>query len=168
MLEDVKHASQIGEAVTNNGQWHLIHQFRHLGQRIEEVSDETRPERARATEAASLKFDAIQSSLTQIMHKQSRSRSPSGGFCHGSKLRVPDDKQICIAAIHMTGPTISWFQMSQRSALSVLGINSREQPSWNLPPDALKDCFISGLQADIRREVKAACPPSLMRALTMA
>ncbi|XP_072066649.1 uncharacterized protein [Arachis hypogaea] len=36
------------------------------------------------------------------------------------------------------------------------------------PPDALEDCFISGLKSDIRREVKAQCPPSLMRAVTLA
>ncbi|XP_072062290.1 uncharacterized protein [Arachis hypogaea] len=36
------------------------------------------------------------------------------------------------------------------------------------PPDALRDCFISGLKPDVRREVKAQCPPSLMRAISLA
>ncbi|XP_015933140.1 uncharacterized protein LOC107459423 [Arachis duranensis] len=34
--------------------------------------------------------------------------------------------------------------------------------------DALRDYFISGLRADIRREVKAQCPPSLLRAVSLA
>jgi len=36
------------------------------------------------------------------------------------------------------------------------------------PPDALRDCFISGFRADIRREVKAQCPPSLTRVVSLA
>ncbi|XP_072062044.1 uncharacterized protein [Arachis hypogaea] len=36
------------------------------------------------------------------------------------------------------------------------------------PADALRDCFISSLQANIRCEVKAQCPPSVMRAISLA
>ncbi|WVZ02924.1 hypothetical protein V8G54_023730 [Vigna mungo] len=36
------------------------------------------------------------------------------------------------------------------------------------PAEALRDCFISGLRMDIRREVKAQCPTSLMRAVSLA
>jgi len=36
------------------------------------------------------------------------------------------------------------------------------------PPKALRDCFISGLQSKIEREAKAQCPPSLMRAVSLA
>ncbi|MED6118786.1 hypothetical protein PIB30_005924 [Stylosanthes scabra] len=92
-----------------------------FGQRIEEVSDESQAEHARATEAMSLKFDVIQSSLTQIIQEQSRSHSPSMGFSHGSNsrsgwifsmdqyfeyFRVPEEEQIEIAAIHMSGSAI--------------------------------------------------------------
>ncbi|MED6191746.1 hypothetical protein PIB30_003549 [Stylosanthes scabra] len=59
-------------------------ELKRLGQRIEEVSDESRDECARAIEAMNVKFDAIQSSLTQLIQEQSRSRSPSHGFSHGS------------------------------------------------------------------------------------
>ncbi|XP_072072098.1 uncharacterized protein [Arachis hypogaea] len=119
---------------------------------------------------------------------------------------MPDDEQLGITAIHMVGPTIPWFQMSQRSAQFrswtqlkraielEFGPSLFESPRELLfklqqqgtvgeyyatfvalasrshiePPEALKDCFIGGLRADIRREVKAQCPPSLMRALTLA
>ncbi|MED6149632.1 hypothetical protein PIB30_064398 [Stylosanthes scabra] len=63
-------------------------ELKRLGQRIEEVFDETRAERARATKAASLKFDDIQASLAQIIQEQTRSRSPSGGNSHGSNSGV--------------------------------------------------------------------------------
>ena len=36
------------------------------------------------------------------------------------------------------------------------------------PPEALRDCFINNLQSKIKREVKAQCPPSLMRAVSLA
>jgi len=36
------------------------------------------------------------------------------------------------------------------------------------PPEALKDYFVSGLREEIRREVKAQCPTSLMRAVNLA
>jgi len=36
------------------------------------------------------------------------------------------------------------------------------------PPEALRYCFISGLHNDIKREVKAQCPPSLLRAVSLA
>ncbi|XP_072073814.1 uncharacterized protein [Arachis hypogaea] len=121
-------------------------------------------------------------------------------------FRVPKEEQISIAAIHMTGAVIPWFQMSQRAARFRLwnqlkraielefGPSLYESPRKLLfklqqlgtmsdyynkfvalanrtqidPPDALKDCFISGLKSDIRREVKVQCPPSLMRAVTLA
>ncbi|XP_052728899.1 uncharacterized protein LOC108327042 isoform X1 [Vigna angularis] len=36
------------------------------------------------------------------------------------------------------------------------------------PTEALCDCFISGLRMEIRREVKAQCPTSLMRVVSLA
>jgi len=36
------------------------------------------------------------------------------------------------------------------------------------PQDALRDCFISGLHLEIKREVKVQCPPSLMRVVSLA
>ncbi|XP_057755398.1 uncharacterized protein LOC130974540 [Arachis stenosperma] len=36
------------------------------------------------------------------------------------------------------------------------------------PPDALRDYFIGGLRMDIKREVKSQCPPSLIRAVSLA
>jgi len=36
------------------------------------------------------------------------------------------------------------------------------------PPKALRDCFISGLRLDIRRDAKAQCPPSLFQPVTLA
>ncbi|KAJ1385329.1 hypothetical protein SESBI_41751 [Sesbania bispinosa] len=35
-------------------------------------------------------------------------------------------------------------------------------------PEALRDYFISGLRMEIKRKVKAQCPPSLMRVLSLA
>jgi len=120
--------------------------------------------------------------------------------------RIPEDEQIAIAAIHMTGMAIPWFQMSQRTtpfrswtqlkrAIEIefgpslfkspreLLFKLHQQGSvtdyykefvalanrTNLePPEALKDCFISGLGLEIKREVKAQCPLSLMRAVSLA
>ena len=36
------------------------------------------------------------------------------------------------------------------------------------PQDVLRDCFITGLHPEIKREVKVQCPPSLMRAVSLA
>ena len=120
--------------------------------------------------------------------------------------RVLEEEQIPIAAMHLTGMVVPWFQMSQRSlpfrswaemkrAMEIeFGPSLFESPMELLfklqqqgsvaeyytnfvtlanrtninPPDALRDCFISGLRADIRREVKAQCPPSLTRAVSLA
>ncbi|XP_025617181.1 uncharacterized protein [Arachis hypogaea] len=121
-------------------------------------------------------------------------------------FRVPEEEKLGIAGIHMTGPTVPWFQMSQRTAqfrswdqlkrvIEIeFGPSLYESPRELLfklqqsgsvgdyysdfvalanrsriePPEALRDCFISGLKPDIRREVKAQCPPSLMRAVALA
>ncbi|XP_025625640.1 uncharacterized protein [Arachis hypogaea] len=196
-----------------------------LGQCIEEVSDETRAERARATEATSLKGFSHGSNSghgvdnVNRLAQHSRVKFDLPKFDGSDDLRwifsmdqyfeffkVPDDEQIGIAAIHMVGPTILWFQMSQRSAQFhswtqlkrvielEFGPSLFESPRELLfklqqqgtvgeyyaafvalanrshiePPEALKDYFIGGLRANIRREVKAQCPHSLMRALTLA
>jgi len=36
------------------------------------------------------------------------------------------------------------------------------------PPEALLDCFISGLKLDIRRDVVSQCPATLLRAIALA
>ncbi|XP_016182574.1 uncharacterized protein LOC107624629 [Arachis ipaensis] len=221
--------------------------IKRLFQMIETVSEENRTERARASEAADLKLNAIQSSLAQLLNERPHDRSPSGDSRHGSNsgydpftrngphlrrvnfdlpkfngsdalgwifsldqyfefFRVPEEEQLAIAAIHMTGMVIPWYQMSQRSAPFrswaqlkreielEFGPSLFESPQellfklqqqgsvgdyyaefvalanrTNLEPhEALRDCFVSGLRLDIRREVKAQCPPSLMRAVTLA
>ncbi|XP_015969943.1 uncharacterized protein LOC107493360 [Arachis duranensis] len=121
-------------------------------------------------------------------------------------FRVPEEEQVGLAAMHMSGMAIPWFQMTQRTSpfrswtqlkrsIEIeFGPSLFESPRELLfklqqrgtvseyyaefvalanrshidPPDALMDCFISGLQQDIRREVKAQCPPSLMRAVSLA
>ncbi|KAL1327056.1 uncharacterized protein [Arachis hypogaea] len=121
-------------------------------------------------------------------------------------FQVPEEEQIGIAAIHMTGAAIPWFQMSQRFAQFrswnqvkrvielEFGPSLFESPRELLfklqqggtvseyysefvalanrtpidPPEALRDCFVSGLTPEVRREVKAQCPPSLMRAVSLA
>ncbi|XP_072088166.1 uncharacterized protein [Arachis hypogaea] len=218
-----------------------------LFQMFESISEETRAEHARSSEATNLKIDALQQSITQLLHAQPHPRSELHELSHGSNsgskfhqrpfmqprrvgfdlpkfdgsdalgwifflnqyfdyFRVPEEDQISIAAIHMTGAAILWFQMSQRAARFCswnqlkcaieleFGPSLYESPRELLfklqqlgtvsdyynefvalanrtqidPPDALKDCFISGLKSNIRREVKAQCPPSLMRAVTLA
>ncbi|XP_016200307.1 uncharacterized protein LOC107641325 [Arachis ipaensis] len=121
-------------------------------------------------------------------------------------FRVPEEEQVGLAAMHMSGMAIPWFQMTQRTSpfrswtqlkrsIEIeFGPSLFESPKELLfklqqqgtisdyyaefvalanrshidPLDALRDCFISGLQQDIRREVKAQCPPSLMRAVSLA
>ncbi|MED6129203.1 hypothetical protein PIB30_105591, partial [Stylosanthes scabra] len=51
---------------------------------IEATSEENRAERARANEAANVKFDAIRSSLTQLLQDRSWSLSLSMEHTHGS------------------------------------------------------------------------------------
>ena len=121
-------------------------------------------------------------------------------------FKVPETEQVGIAALHMTGMAIPWFQMSQRSAQFQswthtkrvieleFGLSLFESPRELLfklqqhgtvseyysefvalanrttiePQDALRDCFISGLHPEIKREVKVQCPPSLMWAVSLA
>ncbi|XP_057746886.1 uncharacterized protein LOC130966135 [Arachis stenosperma] len=222
-------------------------ELKRLSQMIETVAEENRAERTRAQEATNLKFETIQSSLTQLLSDRSRQHSISHESPLGSNsgvdnysrpwsqprrvsfdlpkfdgndalswifsadqyfefFRVPPEEQIGLAAMHMTGSAIPWFQMSQRSAQFrswtqlkraielEFGPSLFESPRELLfklqqqgsvsdfyvefvalanrthiePADALRDCFISGLRADIRREVKSQCPPSLMRAVSLA
>jgi len=120
--------------------------------------------------------------------------------------RTSEEEKIQIAAFHMTGMAIPWFQMTQRAApfrswfqlkraleiefgSSLFGspreilFKLTQQGSvtdyytefvvlanrTNIePPVALKGCFVSGLRKEIRREVKAQCPTSLMRAVSLA
>ncbi|XP_072064358.1 uncharacterized protein [Arachis hypogaea] len=218
-----------------------------LFQMFESISEETRAEHARSSEGMNLKIDALQQSITQLLHAQPHHRSELHELSHGSNsgsefhqrpfmqprrvgfdlpkfdgsdalgwifsldqyfdyFRVPEEEQINIAAIHLTDAAISWFQMSQRSARFRLwnqlkraielefGPSLYESPRELLfklkqlgtvsnyyskfvalanrtqidSPNALKDYFISGLKSDIRQEVKAQCPPSLMRPVTLA
>ncbi|MED6176080.1 hypothetical protein PIB30_084439 [Stylosanthes scabra] len=57
-----------------------------LYQMLEAASEENRAERARDSEATSIKFDAIQSSLTQLLQECSMLRSPAHTLTHGSNL----------------------------------------------------------------------------------
>lgn len=120
--------------------------------------------------------------------------------------QIPEEEQIAIARMHMSGSAISWFQMTQRlmpfrswtqlkrSIEIEFGRSLFESPRESLfklqqqgtisnyysefitlanrtniePPEALRDCFISKLRMEIRREVKGQCPPSLMRAVSLA
>jgi len=122
-------------------------------------------------------------------------------FCITSK-----EEKIQIAAFHMTGMAIPWFQMTQRAApfrswsqlkraLEIeFGPSLFESPCEILfkltqqgsmtyyytefvalanrtniePLETLKDCFVSGLREEIRWEVKAQCPTSLMRVVSLA
>ncbi|XP_015953413.1 uncharacterized protein LOC107477848 [Arachis duranensis] len=221
--------------------------IKRLYQMIEAATEEGRAKRARATEAADLKLEAIQSSLTQLLSDPTRGHSivcdsPKGSYSgvdhHQRHLqpyrrvsfdlpkfdgtnalnwifsvdqyfdffRVPVEEQVGLAAMHMTGMAVPWFQMAQRSApfrswaqlkrdIEIeFGPSLFESPRELLfklqqhgsvydyyaefvslanrsgiePQDALRDCFISGLRVDIHREVKAQCPPSLMRAVSLA
>ncbi|XP_017442721.2 uncharacterized protein LOC108347805 [Vigna angularis] len=123
-----------------------------------------------------------------------------------SFYQIPDEQQIAIAGMHMSGPAIPWFQMQQRTmpfrswnemkhAIEIeFGPTLFESPRESLfklqqhgtvleyytefitlanrtniePAEALRDCFISGLRMDIRREVKAQCPTSLMCVVSLA
>ncbi|XP_072071840.1 uncharacterized protein [Arachis hypogaea] len=161
-----------------------------------------------------MKFDALQSSITQLLHTLRCSNSPSRELSHGassigdqpfcaglqpqrvnfdlSKLDgsdalgwifsmdqyfdffwVSDEEQVGLAALQISGPAIPWelhFKLQQQASVGeyyskFVALANRTQLE---PPDALRGCFISGLRSDIRREVKAKCPPSLMRAVNLA
>ncbi|XP_072086978.1 uncharacterized protein [Arachis hypogaea] len=128
-----------------------------LYQMIETAAEENRAERARASEAMNLKFDALQSSITQLLHTPRRSNSPSRELSHGASLI---GNQPFRAGLQLRRVNFDLPKFDGNDALA-----NRTQLE---PPDALRDCFISGLWSDIWREVKAQCPPSLMRAVTLA
>ncbi|KAJ1404859.1 Retrotransposon gag domain [Sesbania bispinosa] len=103
---------------------------------------------------------------------------------------IPEDEQIGIAGMHMSGLAIPWFQMTQRSlpfrswtqlkrAIEIeFGPSLFKSPRESLfkiqqrgtvaayyaefialanrttiePPEALRDCFISGLRMEIKRK----------------
>ncbi|MED6156164.1 hypothetical protein PIB30_012181 [Stylosanthes scabra] len=55
-----------------------------LYQMLEAASEENKVERARNSEATSIKFNAIQSSLNQLLQERSILRSPTHTLTHGS------------------------------------------------------------------------------------
>ncbi|WVZ00448.1 hypothetical protein V8G54_026517 [Vigna mungo] len=108
-----------------------------------------------------------------------------------SFYQIPDEQQIAIAGMHMSSPTIPWFQMQQRimpfrswnemkCAIEIefgptllnhhTSIVSEYYTKFitlanrtNIEPiEFLHDYLISGLHMEIRREVKAQSPTSLM------
>ncbi|XP_072087072.1 uncharacterized protein [Arachis hypogaea] len=148
-----------------------------LFQMMESMMEDNRFERARLKEATDLKFESLQASISQIANESSQARSVVLGSHHGANsrgdhswrgaaqprklgfffvdqyfefFRVPEEEQVGLAAMHMS----ECVALANRSHIE--------------PLDALRDCFISGLHQDIRREVKAQCLPSLMRAVSLA
>ncbi|QHO48109.1 uncharacterized protein DS421_1g02800 [Arachis hypogaea] len=61
--------------------------IKRLFQMLKSIMEEHRTECAKASKATSLKFDAIQTSIAQLLHDQHRSRSPSREQFHGSNSR---------------------------------------------------------------------------------
>ncbi|GJZ40012.1 hypothetical protein Tco_0586575, partial [Tanacetum coccineum] len=86
---------------------------------------------------------------------------------------TPDAQRLTIAYVHFEGSVIQWFQMLHKA---------NEIPTWDalanyyhqftimanrvegLSPEALLDCFLSGLKDHIRRDVIAQDPKSLIHA----
>ncbi|KAJ1411038.1 Aspartic peptidase domain superfamily [Sesbania bispinosa] len=89
---------------------------------------------------------------------------------------TPNDHRLTIAAVHLDKEVVPWFQMITRmqpfqswkhftKALELeFGPSQFECPS----PDALLDCFISGLKPEIKRDVIAQSPLSLLKAVSLA
>nr|GEV63184.1 Ty3/gypsy retrotransposon protein [Tanacetum cinerariifolium]GEV63232.1 Ty3/gypsy retrotransposon protein [Tanacetum cinerariifolium] len=87
---------------------------------------------------------------------------------------TPDVQRLTIASVHFEGSVIPWFQMLQKAnqiptwdALAS-AIEEHFGPSQyeveGLSPEALLDCFLSGLKDHIRQDVIAQDPKSLIHA----
>ena len=67
-------------------------------------------------------------------------------------------------------PMTELFKLQQIGSVSdyYLKFMSLANRSLGLSNEALLNCFISGLNPDIRRDVVAMCPPTLLRAVALA
>ena len=67
-------------------------------------------------------------------------------------------------------PMAELFKLQQTGLVSdyYLKFMSLANRSLGLSNEALLNCFISGLNPDIRRDVVAMCPPTLLRAVALA
>lgn len=67
-------------------------------------------------------------------------------------------------------PRATLFKLTQTGSVNdyYLEFTSLANRVSGLTHDAIMDCFISGLQADLRREVLAHCPFSLLKAVSLA
>lgn len=67
-------------------------------------------------------------------------------------------------------PSATLFKLAQTGSVSgyYMTFTSLANRAYGLSLDALLDCFLSGLQADIRREVMAQSPISLLKAVALA
>ncbi|GJW14512.1 ty3-gypsy retrotransposon protein [Tanacetum coccineum] len=92
---------------------------------------------------------------------------------------TPDAQRLTIASVHFEGSVIPWFQMLHKA---------NEIPTWDalasaieehfvtvmanrvegLSPEALLDCFLSGLKDHICRDVIAQDPKSIIHAGTLS
>ncbi|XP_020964019.1 uncharacterized protein LOC110265382 [Arachis ipaensis] len=67
-------------------------------------------------------------------------------------------------------PRAALFKLTQKGSVAdyyseFIALANRSEIN---PPEALVDCFVSGLKADIKRDVIAQCPGSLIRAISLA
>ena len=67
-------------------------------------------------------------------------------------------------------PMAELFKLQQTGSVSeyYLKFMSLANRSFGLPPEALLNCFLSGLHIEIRRDVVAQSPSSLLRAIALA
>ncbi|MCI02829.1 hypothetical protein A2U01_0023863, partial [Trifolium medium] len=96
---------------------------------------------------------------------------------------TPEDQRLRLASFYMQGEALTWFAPSHyddpKGALfklcqttSVKDYQTTFESLANringLPPQFFLSCFISGLKAEIRREVQAFQPISLSHAISLA
>ncbi|XP_014499211.1 uncharacterized protein LOC106760262 [Vigna radiata var. radiata] len=79
-----------------------------------------------------------------------------------SYYNTPDDHRLTIAVIHLDKDVVPWFQ---EYYVKFTALANRVQ---GVTTEALLDCFIGRLKPDIRRDVIAQSPSTLIRSVSLA
>ncbi|WVZ07870.1 hypothetical protein V8G54_021216 [Vigna mungo] len=87
--------------------------------------------------------------------------------------RTPDDQRLMIASIHLEKEVIPWatlFKLTQTSFVHdyYTQFTSLANRVQGITAEALLDCFVGGLKPDLKRDVIAQNPTSLLRCVSLA
>ncbi|WVZ26157.1 hypothetical protein V8G54_004701 [Vigna mungo] len=131
-------------------------------------------EREHAAEMQELR-NAIADLKENMAHGGANSRQTYGPFQY---YDTPDEQRLTIAAIHFEKEVVSCWNLALHPStpLDLPCLNSPNPPLsmtlankiYGVSSEALLDCFISGLKPDIRREIIAQAPNTILKAISLA